>query len=439
MAVNNLFRSLMLTFVLSIGGLLPLQGATTTYVGGCGNPSQTTIQAAVTASSPGGTVLICPGTYKEQVTINKNLTVAGVPVANRDQVVITSPSAGVTANTTDFSMPVAAQILVQNANVTLVNITVDGSGNNINGCAPDLRGIYYQNAGGSISDVATRFQVLAPALIGCQSGEAIFAESGYTSSTKRTVNIRNNSVHDFQKNGITADGPTLTANISGNYIVGQGPTTGAAENGVQVSDGAAGKVLNNTTIDEIYAPDTSSDTGDAASGILIYASENIEIAGNTVGSTQYGIVTVSSSASPTSANPSGLADHANIHDNRILGTRIFDGIDVCSSNNEVYRNTVYSSTEAAIHLDSTCGSTGTNNTVSDNVVNEACAAILQGATPNTIGGPSGTDNTFFNVASQILAGDVCPAAGSTSSSSTAAALTAFSSPIRQRSRPAPVR
>ena len=386
--------------------------AATMYVGTCGSPSATTIQIAVTASAAGGTVIICPGTYREQVTIMKNLTVKGVAAGNRDQVVITSPTSGVVTNAADLfnAFPVAAQILVAcnatvpNVTVSLSNITVDGSGNGITGCSPDLRGIYYENASGSIANVATRNQVLAAGLIGCQSGEGIFVQSGYGSTTKQhNVSILNNSVHMFQKNGITGDGSMLTVNISGNYIVGQGPTNGAAENGIQVSDGTAGKVVNNTTIDEIWAPDTAGDTGDAASGILIYSSQNIEIANNTVGSTQFGIVTVSNSID-------GPADHTNIHDNRVMGTQIFDGIDVCSNSNTVKNNAVFSSTESGIHLDSTCGSTGIKNIVADNVINEGCAGILEGATPNTIGGSEDAANNFFNVASEILTSNVCTAA-----------------------------
>jgi parallel beta-helix repeat protein len=112
-----------------------------------------------------------------------------------------------------------------------------------------------------------------------------------------------------------------------------------------------------------------------------------------------------------------LADHTNIHDNSVLGTQIFDGIDLCSNSNTVVNNSVFSSTEAGIHLDSSCGSTGKNNVVTFNTINDACAGILQGATPNTIGGgslfgviPLPGANTFFNDTNTVLAGDVCPVA-----------------------------
>jgi nitrous oxidase accessory protein NosD len=53
--------------------------------GGAGNSCATaaysTISAAVTAASPGGTVVVCPGTYAEQVVVTKRLNLHGMPGA----------------------------------------------------------------------------------------------------------------------------------------------------------------------------------------------------------------------------------------------------------------------------------------------------------------------------------------------------------------------
>jgi hypothetical protein len=55
--------------------------------------------------------------------------------------------------------------------------------------------------------------------------------------------------------------------------------------------------------------------------------------------------------------------------------------------------------------------------VTFNTINEACAGILQGGTPNTLGGgslfgliPLPGANTFYNDATTVLAGDVCTVA-----------------------------
>ena len=97
------------------------------------------------------------------------------------------------------------------------------------------------------------------------------------------------------------------------------------------------------------------------------------------------------------------ANDNKVNNNLVTNTHIGDGIDLCSDSNTVTGNTVFSSDEAGIHLDSSCGSTGSNNIVSRNTVNEACAGILLGGSGNTVS----ATNTFANVANTTLAGDVC--------------------------------
>ncbi len=383
--------------------------AATAIVGTCpgSGTRYLTIQSAVLASSPGTIIKICPGNYPEQIVINKTLSLLGIQSGNMDDPVITSPPGGVVPNTFDLydgTSPIAAQVLAQNAtDVDISNIAVDGSNNFISGCAPDFVGIYYQNASGDLTSVATRNQTLAAGLTGCQSGLGIFVQSGYSSSGRATVDVENSSVRTYQKNGITADGENTNVTIKNNYIAGQGPTTGAAENGIQVSTGAAGWILDNTVIDDIWAPDTSSDPGDAAAGILIVGSERVLVAGNTVGSTQFGIVAETYSGFGSSRNPNGLADYTVITSNHLLNTEIFDAIDACSNANTIEYNNLYSSTESAIHLDSTCGSTGSGNKVQKNIINEGCAGILNGGSSNAI-----SSNGFSNLMFTVLPGDACP-------------------------------
>jgi len=400
--------------------------AGSTVAGLCASPGThyTTIQAAVTAAealTPPITVRVCPGTYTEQVLITKSLTLEGVPSTppTQDAAVILPPLSGLSANGVDiFGNPVATQIFVQGPGitVTITNLTVDGTGNNLAGCgAPTLEGIYFQNASGKIFKNAVRnqFQTEFADFGGCQNGLAINVENADGSSN---VTISNNSVRSYQKNGITATGaatgygaygPTVT--ISGNYIVGLGATGmnwpgGAAENGVQVGFGAVGTISGNTVNDNIWWGEYAQynydglggpTPGNGASGILVYASEGVTISSNSVGSAQFGIAVDSD---PTY----GPADSNTITSNKISGTQVFDAIDVCSSSNTVKLNNIYGSAQSAIHVDDGCGS-GNYNTVTNNTINEACAGILEGTNTGTY-----SPNTYDNVTYTTLAGDVCP-------------------------------
>jgi hypothetical protein len=377
--------------------------ASTVTVGLCPGPGThyTSIQLAVNAVSAGSTVKVCPGPYPEQVTINKNLTLIGIPSGTSDAAVVVVPGGGLVTNgvTDIFGFPTAAQIFVQNAAVTISHISVDGANDGMTGCSIDPIGIYYQNASGTITDNAVRNVLLPPALQGCQDGLAINVESN---TGAPAVTISNNSVRNYDKNGITASGlgnntggPNVT--VTGNTVIGLGATTVTAQNGIQISYGATGTVASNHVADDIYInpPDCTLCYG--ASGILIYASDSVTVSTNTVDSTQLGIV-------PASDPNYGTANGTIIKSNRVGGTQNYDGIDLCSDGNTAQANVIYGSAQSGIHVDGECSpSTGITNTVTGNTINEACAGILLGTgTPNTT-----APNTFLNVTNTKLAGDTC--------------------------------
>jgi nitrous oxidase accessory protein NosD len=386
-------------FLVALGGHLM---AATVQVGTCrsGVATFSTIQSAVNASPAGARVLVCPGTYPEQVVIKKALTLRGVQSGTLGAAVIVAPAGGVVQNTTSLATgnPIAAQILVTGTtDVSISNLTIDGSNNGISSsaCTPlNLIGLYYQNASGRVNHVAALNQALTGSSIGCQVGLGIFVQSGNGGTS--TVAVTNSHVQNYQKNGITGNEVGTTVVISRNTVIGQGPTNGAAENSIQIGFGATGKISSNTAMDDIWAPDTLSDTADAASGILVFASAGVTVSGNTVGNTQFGIAFVSDPIS-------GTADGGIIKGNKITATHILDGIELCSSSNTVHDNTINGSAESAIHVDSSCGSV-MNNVVSENTLNDACAGILLG----TAAGSNDIDsNAFFNTRHTVMTADQC--------------------------------
>lgn len=370
-------------------------------VGTClGASPYTTIQSAVSAAPSGGTVLVCPGTYTEQVTITQPLNLKGVEAGNMDAAVITSPAGGVVINATNFThgLPAAAQVLVENTTgVNISNLTVDGSGNQLPACSPVLTayliGIYFQNASGTVNSVATRNQIVS----GCY-GVAIYDETDDSVTAK--LDIFNASVHSYGTGGIVTNQPGTTARIVGNSLVGPGPTAPLFQYGIQVGFGATSRVEGNTVVDNV-AP---LGTGYLDMGIFILFSSGAIVANNTVGNSNYGIATQSGSGEP--------ADYTTIVGNTVLATHndgytsdVGDAIDVCSNNNFIARNNLFASDESGIHLDGTCTSTGNNNVVEHNTINEACAGILEdtGTTGNTVK----RDNLFFNDVNTILSADGC--------------------------------
>lgn len=384
-----------------------------------------TIQAAVNAVellSVPRTVRVCPGSYGEQVMITGALTLEGISAGTSDAAVVETPSGGLVTNASDiYGNPVAAQIFVQGATgVTISHMTVDGSNDQLVDCSIDPIGIYYQNSSGSINNNAVRNVLMPSGLQGCQGGLAINVESD---TGAPSITISNNSVRNYDKNGITASGPGTgggpVVTVSANTVIGIGATGVIAQNGIQIGYGATGTVSSNYVVDDIY-------TGPiyGSSGILIYASGGVTVSGNTVESTQLGIV-------PATDPTYGTADGTIIKSNHIGGTQNFDAIDLCSDNNTAEFNTIYGSAQSGIHVDDEClPSTGSSNTVTSNTINEACAGILLGSGASNTTAP----NTFSNVTNTTLAGDVCsPADGVTANTHGA------SSEKRSSLRPSPTK
>jgi hypothetical protein len=187
-------------------------------------PKFTTIQLAVNSVPAGSTILVCPGTYYEQVTISRPLTLRGHSASNQDRPVIAAPPNGLTINVTSITgANVAAQVLVQSVappgNVILTGITVDGSSAEVPGCSYTafLAGIFYASGtSGTINEMTTRKQQLT------SCGYGIWVENG--PGPNQSITVENNSVHDVSWKGIFAFSnqtpSTLAATIKANFVNG---------------------------------------------------------------------------------------------------------------------------------------------------------------------------------------------------------------------------
>ena len=318
----------------------------------CPSAGFTRIQDAVDAAAPGSQIRICKGTYAEQVSISKPLDLEA------DSGAVLMP-ASMQANAASLSSgrAIAAALLVSNtSNVTVRGLTLDGANNGIPQCAPDLMGIYFQNASGEIDRVAVRNFKLAASLNGCQSGSGIFVQSG--NGGVSLVEIHRSTIHDFQKNGITANEVGTAASIDGNVVTGLGPTAGAAQNGIQIGFGATGAIDNNTVTNNLWAPCTAVATcTTVATNILVEQSDSIEVKGNIVGISQVGIF--------VHANLSAVGQ------NQTSATSVFDGIHIEGDQSQVKRNDVFNGAQSGIFID------GNNNVVQRNTITEATIGILK--------------------------------------------------------------
>jgi hypothetical protein len=326
------------------------------------------IQDAVDAASAGDSIQICPGTYIEQVSISKPLQLNGNNGA------IIRPN-NIVANSTGVAsgQAIAAIILVQDTTgVTIRNVIVDGVDNGISACAPDLIGIFYRNASGELSHVAVRDVKLNSTLNGCQSGSAVLVQS--SNGVNSVVAIEESSIHDYQKNGITANEVGTEVTIEANVVTGIGPTTGAAQNGIQIGFGAAGNIRHNTVANHIWSPCTSLESCDfKADDILVFQSNGVTVDHNVIGVAQTGIAIV--------------GDQGQIFDNDVFDSQIFDGVELIGNENKAERNHITHSDQAGVLID------GNANIVRHNTINESALGVLKvaGSVGNVI-----AQNSYFN-------------------------------------------
>ena len=310
------------------------------------------IQDAVDAASPGATIRVCKGNYAEQVTIRKPLTI------DADSGAVLMPGT-MQQNTTSLfdGLPIAAAILVANAtDVSIEGLTVDGANNGVGQCSPRLFGIAFQNASGEISHVAVRNFRLGAGLGGCQSGTGIFVQSG--GGNLSNVEIENSTIHDFQKNGITADEAGTHVSIRGNVVTGIGPTSGAAQNGIQIGFGAGGTISKNRVTNNIWSPCTAVDTCQTvATNILVTQSDGVEVTDNDAGISQVAIFVHGNN---------GLVAR-----NETFATSVFNGIRLEGDGNRARHNEVFNGAQSGIFI------AGNNNVVEHNKITEAAVGILK--------------------------------------------------------------
>jgi hypothetical protein len=172
------------------------------------------------------------------------------------------------------------------------------------------------------------------------------------------VEIEDCTIHDFQKNGITANEIGTTAFIRRNVVTGIGPTPAIAQNGIQIGFGAGGAIARNIVTNNLFSTCSAVETCTAvATNILVEQSDGVEVSGNRAGISQVAIFV--------------NGNRAEVERNETFAASVFDGIRVEGNQAEVRRNRVFNGAESGIFV------LGNNNVVEDNVITEAAIGVFK--------------------------------------------------------------
>ena len=257
-----------------------------------------TVERAVTVASPGDAVQIAEGTYIEQVTITKSLTVQG---AGQDKTVIQAPpSKTFDANLTNTYV---VELTGSSTTVQMQQLTVSGPGDNGGGnnCAPNTQSLDFgvtveRGATLTLMQSAVR-NVFDQPQSGCQRGESISVGSACFTCTPDVghATLDQVLVDNFQKDGVAVRGVGSTLNMH-NSTVDEMPQPQIASNGIEVLKGAVANIHNNTVtgnecnLTTTCTPDPI--TGTQATGILISLSgRGTQVTNNNVSTNDNGIYT----------------------------------------------------------------------------------------------------------------------------------------------------
>ncbi len=289
------------------------------------------IQAAIDAADPGDTILVRPGVYQEQLTIDKSINLIGAC----GRVTIMSPQ--------DLGTPTAdnpgaiIHVLGPDTFVNLSRLTISGG----DGGAPNL--LYGVRVDGNgyadlQEDTVTNIIDASDSTLGVAVDAGNTAADGdpYTGDQVGSIQVVNSCITNYQLAGIVVSNVGSRGWVFNNHISGGPASNAAGLAGVEVVDGAVANIQNNCI---------SGDTNGAdGSGVLLYnagvqrlpdydSDPNdffiTTVRNNTISNNDYGVV-VSQVANSLSGQPASA---------NIVGNRIFDntfvGIELANSSNVV--------------------------------------------------------------------------------------------------------
>jgi parallel beta-helix repeat protein len=328
----------------------------------CDHPGFQTIQSAVDAAPPGARINVCPGTYVEEVFIAAGKDSIQLRSVKTWQAVIKAPAL--------MLGPTKSIVRVNGAqNVTILAFTIAGPGGF--GCDSLRYGVRVDN-GGSAEVLGNHIvDIRDEPFSGCQNGVAVLVGRQAETQTG-SARIIGNVIERYQKNGPTVSNAGSSAVIAHNRVLGVGPTTLIAQNGIQVSAGALADVQHNFVSGNVYSPATVSSTG-----ILLFQAGATRVAHNTITSNDVGEYTFDTNAASTisqnrvrASSTDGLvvqlSSQQQVEKNK-AERNAGPGIGVyAADDNTLNDNHVKDNVDSGIFV----GDTSTNNTVSDNKVRD---------------------------------------------------------------------
>jgi len=293
--------------------------ATVTVPGkSCTTPGFNTVQAAINAAPAGATIHICSGSgpYVEQLSITQpvSLVAAGsgvtiaLPTADASASTLHSTTACDTAPGTGAFQADEDEISIcTTGHVNITGITVQALWP-ADTCYDSMFGILVAGGADLKMTNSTMEGAGGSPFNGCQGGVGIQVGMAWTTPVEvGHATLKNVTVEHYQKNGITVDGAGSTATVNASTVT-TAPTDQLAQNGIQISNGAQGKITDSSVSgDECNEPSAcGSDSLSFAqsTGVLFYgAAPGTSVTHSSISGSDIGVYSFdAAAAAPTTPN-----------------------------------------------------------------------------------------------------------------------------------------
>ena len=250
-----------------------------------GTDSFATIQAAVDKAVAGDVVLVNAGTYTEQVHISESITLSGEDKLTT----IIRAFNNMTQDCTSTLLTNRPVVCVNGgASPTIQGFTIDGL--SLGDTNARLMGVAFRNAGGVFQNNIIR-NIRFSGITSVQEGVGLYLFNSDLTPT-RDIQILNNTIQNFNKNGITLTSheywSPITFLIQGNTITGISPNSTIAQNGIQVELVNGSGTVSGNTISNIALNNTGKPLPLVANSIYVINTP-VTTTGNIITGAQGGI------------------------------------------------------------------------------------------------------------------------------------------------------
>jgi hypothetical protein len=261
--------SMAIPAVANASGVFVSNGSPATPGGkSCAQPTYGSVQEAIDSNA--SKISVCPGTYTEQLKIERPVKLSAVSGVGTATVAMPA-AAQQSTSACDAAEQIDEVSICAAGAVSITGINVDAV-IPLETCAGKLDGIF---VGGRATLKASSVAIDGAstslnAYKGCQHGVAALIGSAASPAEVGHATFNKVVVTGYEKNGPTVEEVGSTLTMIGSTVTGEGPSPYIGQNGVEVAYGGEGSIRSSTVAANECNVGSCGATGEQASGVLFY-------------------------------------------------------------------------------------------------------------------------------------------------------------------------